>query len=238
MAVGAACAFLHCSVFGFFSHLVFLRVFAPPPLSQDPLSQGRSDRAISSRLDLEPDAGARDAYGGIDAKVTAASLQLATWARSGPTADDQAPFAWTAAQNWSDAIHPGQPDCFDFAFQAFALARELAPDSPAVRPTEPPSLRAQSLPFIMTWLPDALMAALALLAVAACAAFCRRWRADDSASADSSSVGVGVGGVGDGDGSRRSSERGSGSGRVIAMLDGIELETPAYAVVRQHEEAL
>jgi hypothetical protein len=205
---------------------------------QDPLSLGSSDRAISSRLDLAPDAEARDAYGGIDCKVTAASLRLATWARSGPTADDQVPFAWSAwsaAQNWSGAIHPGQPDRFDFPFFLLALARELPPmggaggsDAPTVSP--PPTSRAQSVPPIMTWLPDALMAALALSAVAACAA-CWRWRGAGSTGVDT------ISSSGD-DGRRSGSGSGNGSGSVMQMLGGIELETPAYTGVRQHEEEL
>ena len=224
---------------------------APPPRAQDPLSLGSSDRAISSRLDLAADAEARDAYGGIDCKVTAASLRLATWARAGPTADDQAPFAWSAwsaAQNWSGAIHPGQPDRFDFPFFLLALARELPPisggaggsDAPLPSVSPPPTSRAQSVPPIMTWLPDALMAALALSAVAACAA-CWRWRAEGSAGDDTSSSASASAAFGDGSRSRSGDGSGSTSAtsRVMHMLGGgIELEAPAYTGVHQHEEEL
>jgi hypothetical protein len=56
-----------------------------------------------------------DAFGGTDAKVTNEELinQLATSAVSGPTWDDQPPFAWTG--RWEGKYsHIGHPDLFAF----------------------------------------------------------------------------------------------------------------------------
>ncbi len=38
---------------------------------------------------------------------------------SGPTTDQQPPFAWTEA--WADTPHRGQPDVFDFAWETYTV---------------------------------------------------------------------------------------------------------------------
>jgi hypothetical protein len=87
----------------------------------DPLSLGCASNQIAARDDLNPptcDLGV-DAGGAIDAKVTSVELLLAgsVLAISGPTHEEQPPFAWTGP--WAASPHAGQPTTFDFDWVLF-----------------------------------------------------------------------------------------------------------------------
>lgn len=88
----------------------------------DPLSQGKSNYAISSRYDFIT-TGSSSSFGGTDSKVTSYS-RVATplgsttglvSAQCGPTHDSQPPFKWSGSP-WDSEVHLGQPDVFNFTF--------------------------------------------------------------------------------------------------------------------------
>jgi len=85
----------------------------------DPLSLEDACRGISARCDLNTPwsnntMNGYNAFGAIDSKITSNELikDLKVWAVSGPTWDDQPPFAWTHA--WANELHPGMPKVYDF----------------------------------------------------------------------------------------------------------------------------
>lgn len=88
----------------------------------DPLSAGDPYLAISSRKDLRTSSAGLT--GGIDSKVSSYSKVVnrsggsTSIAQSGPTHDNQAPFAWSTADPnlVKNEIYWGQPDKFDFPF--------------------------------------------------------------------------------------------------------------------------
>jgi len=89
----------------------------------DPFSLQDACRGISARCDLNTPwtpAGSLNgwsAFGGIDCKVTNSKMtpQLHSKAVSGPTWDNQPPFAWT--DTWVQTPSYGQPKVFDFDFE-------------------------------------------------------------------------------------------------------------------------
>ena len=62
----------------------------------------------------------RNAFGNTDAKICKASdcLALRFSAISGPTADDQPPFAWEG--EWESSAHIGHPLLWNFSWVDFA----------------------------------------------------------------------------------------------------------------------
>jgi hypothetical protein len=92
----------------------------------DSASQNDSCNAIACRGDLEPREVSRGAYGALDAKVTSATLSKRNpgnspvyFARLGPTHQELPVFCWSQLADEDEYRHEGQPDCFDFDFQAF-----------------------------------------------------------------------------------------------------------------------
>ena len=84
----------------------------------DPRSGGSPDNAIMARGDLAGGAG-----GGIDSKFSSAKHiadGVTSFARAGPTSDDQPPFCWT--KDFSSTPHAGHPQCFDFSWGSFSPA--------------------------------------------------------------------------------------------------------------------
>lgn len=60
------------------------------------------------------------AFGGIDSKVTSASLfkkDFGAWGISGPTYYEQPVFTWNS--QWSSTPHAGQPQIFNFPWVLF-----------------------------------------------------------------------------------------------------------------------
>jgi len=87
----------------------------------DPLSLGSPCNAIACRDDLPYLDNSGDGShpgGAYDGKVSAVSLSssISTWARSGPTHDQEPVFCWSTAPK-NLAVHLGQPDCFNFTWQ-------------------------------------------------------------------------------------------------------------------------
>lgn len=88
----------------------------------DPLSQGKSNYAISSRYDLTS-SGTGSSFGGTDSKVTSYTrvatpvgiTQGLVSAQCGPTHDNQKPFQWSGTP-FNSQVHLGQPDVFNFTF--------------------------------------------------------------------------------------------------------------------------
>lgn len=92
------------------------RVIAWNDYQHDKIAKGPSD-AIMMRGDLG-DYGR--ASGGIDAKMSSVVLAadgLASYARAGPTNDDQPTFCWTS--KFDRTSHAGHPACFDFKWEKF-----------------------------------------------------------------------------------------------------------------------
>lgn len=92
----------------------------------DTASLNDSCNAIACRGDLEPVVSHRGAFGALDAKVSSATLSKRSagnsptyFARLGPTHQQQPVFCWSKLPDEADYHHAGQPDCFDFDFQAF-----------------------------------------------------------------------------------------------------------------------
>jgi len=92
----------------------------------DTASLNDSCNAIACRGDLEPRESSRGAFGALDAKVTTATLSKVEagvnptyFARLGPTHQQQPVFCWSQLPDEAEYHHAGQPDCFDFDFQAF-----------------------------------------------------------------------------------------------------------------------
>lgn len=89
----------------------------------DPLSQGKSNYAISSRYDLTS-TGSGSSFGGTDSKVTSYSRIMTPLgvkeglvsAQCGPTHDNQKPFQWSNTVFDKSQVHLGQPDVFNFTF--------------------------------------------------------------------------------------------------------------------------
>jgi len=87
----------------------------------DPLSLHDACKQISARCDLNtpwagPTLNGWAAFGGIDSKITD-NVMIKTqsaWAVSGPTWDNQPPFAWTST--WESRPHYGMPTVYDFTF--------------------------------------------------------------------------------------------------------------------------
>jgi hypothetical protein len=110
---------------GVASAIAHRRVLRYNRYKTDPLSEGDPLHAVASRQDLT--APLPILYGALDAKVTSASLMTAqacctALAQSGPTTDDQQPFAWTSRPSWITRKPAGQPDVFNFSWQAFNLS--------------------------------------------------------------------------------------------------------------------
>jgi hypothetical protein len=110
---------------GVASVIAHRRVLRYNRFKTDPLSEGDPLHAIASRQDLT--APLPILYGALDAKVTSASLMTpqaccTALAQSGPTTDDQQPFAWTSRPSWIARKPAGQPDVFNFSWQAFNLS--------------------------------------------------------------------------------------------------------------------
>lgn len=88
----------------------------------DPLSQGKSNYAISSRYDLTS-SGTGSSFGGTDSKITSYTrvatpvgiAQGLVSAQCGPTHDNQKPFQWSGTP-FNSQVHLGQPDVFNFTF--------------------------------------------------------------------------------------------------------------------------
>jgi hypothetical protein len=85
----------------------------------DKLSTGSPGFAISSRFDLVTGNVSnpflvRAAFGGIDSKVTTATLaqNMTSYIQSGPSYDKVPPFAWT--HEWNDVSHFGMPQMWNF----------------------------------------------------------------------------------------------------------------------------
>jgi hypothetical protein len=84
----------------------------------DPLSGGDPILgAISARGDLVT--AKPVAFGGVDTKVVSAveslrSGSLHVWAESGPTHDQQAPFAWSAFPSFAGIAHVGLSDLWNY----------------------------------------------------------------------------------------------------------------------------
>eukprot|EP00931_Biecheleriopsis_adriatica_P095125 TRINITY_DN68753_c0_g1_i1.p1 TRINITY_DN68753_c0_g1~~TRINITY_DN68753_c0_g1_i1.p1 ORF type:complete len:557 (-),score=92.09 TRINITY_DN68753_c0_g1_i1:27-1697(-) len=74
------------------------------------------ENAIAARYDLHPWSNKTKAFGNTDGKICAASdcLHMSFEAVSGPTADQQPPFAWTG--RWASEPHVGQPTTFNFTW--------------------------------------------------------------------------------------------------------------------------
>ena len=92
----------------------------------DTASLNDSCNAIACRGDLEPDERSRGAFGALDAKVTTATLSKVEpgvnpvyYARLGPTHQQQPVFCWSQLPDEAEYHHAGQPDCFEYDFQAF-----------------------------------------------------------------------------------------------------------------------
>jgi len=93
----------------------------------DPLSLGNAGNAIASRFDLVPvdppppiDWLLRGTHGGVDSKVApsvADAHSLVFLGQSGPTHDNQPPFAWS--QGWDSMPHAGLPDKYNFDWVMF-----------------------------------------------------------------------------------------------------------------------
>jgi hypothetical protein len=158
----------------------------------DPYSAKHSSRAISARYDLETDPKLRAAYGGIDGKITTYSMMsdtqcCFTWARSGPTTDDQQPFSWKAS-NLTE-IHPGQPDTFDFPWYLLNLATSLPPIAPYIGPSSPSSANPDDVfSKVVMWISVPLVAVMAIcgaVGVVYLIMFCRTKSSHPNASAGS-----------------------------------------------------
>jgi len=79
----------------------------------DPFSEGDPTNQISARADLYADTKQRDTFGGVDSKITSASMvkSLAAYVISGPSHESLPPFSWAAFES---TPHIGQPEVFDF----------------------------------------------------------------------------------------------------------------------------
>jgi hypothetical protein len=87
----------------------------------DDLSLHDACKQISARCDLNtpwagPTLNGWAAFGGIDSKITDNDLikTQSAWAVSGPTWDNQPPFAWTST--WAKKPNYGMPTVYDFSF--------------------------------------------------------------------------------------------------------------------------
>lgn len=87
---------------------------------QGPSEPRAPENAIAARYDLHPWPKVRNAFGNTDAKICKASdcLALRFSAISGPTADDQPPFAWEG--EWESSAHIGHPLLWNFSWVDFA----------------------------------------------------------------------------------------------------------------------
>lgn len=92
--------------------------------NNDPLSLSEPANAVASRYDLRTNSSKAKSYGAVDAKLT--SLQRINSilsnnnvhlvvAQNGPTHDQQPVFQWSTSL-FSQQLHLGQPDKFDFDF--------------------------------------------------------------------------------------------------------------------------
>eukprot|EP00668_Euglena_longa_P046986 GGOE01062753.1.p1 GENE.GGOE01062753.1~~GGOE01062753.1.p1 ORF type:complete len:653 (-),score=146.74 GGOE01062753.1:677-2608(-) len=86
----------------------------------DPLCRGRPSNGIAARYDLERDGKLFALEGGIDTKVTSASLaaRMECWAVSGPTTQHNPAFDWRRVAPVAGVPHRGQPKLFNFSFVA------------------------------------------------------------------------------------------------------------------------
>jgi len=118
------------------------RIMRYNDFQHDPLSDcacspiaASGENAISARSDLNPINGVyafsalgHRAHGGIDAKITSASVvakapqSLPTWAVAGPTYDQQPVFSWESAVFIPNVTHIGHPTTFDFDWQFFSFS--------------------------------------------------------------------------------------------------------------------
>jgi len=122
------------------------RIMRYNDFQHDPDSAGNPTDSISSRYDLKANVSYRDAFGGIDSKLTSSSLvpELSGYAQSGPTHDQQTVFTWS---NWTKSVsdqplHVGHPDAFNFDYQFFTPSIF----SPSVDPTPAPSPQPSPFP--------------------------------------------------------------------------------------------
>jgi hypothetical protein len=112
----------------------------PTTITHQACAHGPSaSNAIAERGDLTPiDSGciediARQDEGAIDLKYTTAALmnagELGVVAQSGPTSDDQPPFAWSTSPFATSVNHVGQPDVWDFPYVTVVcpLAEQAGP---------------------------------------------------------------------------------------------------------------
>ena len=74
----------------------------------------------------------RSAFGNTDAKICRAAdcLAMRFSAISGPTADDQPPFAWEGA--WESSAHIGHPLRWNFSWVDFAASNVAESDASAI----------------------------------------------------------------------------------------------------------
>ena len=98
----------------------FARLIAWNDYQHDAVSQSPME-AVMARGDLETNPTWMVAGGGIDAKYSTVSMaaeNLGSYARAGPTDDDQPSFCWSRA--FESTPHAGHPRCFEYEWGKFA----------------------------------------------------------------------------------------------------------------------
>lgn len=107
-------------------HLLRYNNWQHDPLSaagyRGPTEPRAPENAIAARYDLHPWPKVREAFGNTDAKICRAAdcLAMRFSAISGPTADDQPPFAWEG--EWESSAHIGHPLRWNFSWVDFAAS--------------------------------------------------------------------------------------------------------------------
>ena len=110
----------------------FQKIMRYNDYSNDPLSLGNPDNAICARGDLRTAAQGGATPGGcLDTKTSDymnGFKTITTWAVNGPTSiasskgPGQTPFSWREFPSTVNNSHVGQPEVFDFAFDAITPA--------------------------------------------------------------------------------------------------------------------
>ncbi|KAL7720127.1 Phospholipase B-like [Entamoeba marina] len=77
----------------------------------DPLTEGKPGATIASRYDL--DEKRPSPFGAVDCKVGSKRMGTGAWVYGAPSHDDQTPFVWSESV-FSDVVHKGMPDRYDF----------------------------------------------------------------------------------------------------------------------------
>jgi len=103
----------------------YMKIMRYNDYQKDPLALQDACRGISARCDLNVPWATSNTmngwspFGATDAKMTDEQLikSYTTQAVSGPTWDDQPPFAWTG--QWADVTHHGHPQVFAFDWVGF-----------------------------------------------------------------------------------------------------------------------